>query len=166
MIVRAVDSIDLVGEPAWAALARGRSLYLSHPWLRSCERDPGMTPRYLLAEDGGGRLVGALPAYLTRAGEVPPFYDPFAVLAWPLLGEGASREAWLPALLGGSRSGAANGLLLHPDLDPAARRSVLGGLLAAFRGLAARHGARSAAFLYCDRGDAAELGAEIGRAHV
>jgi hypothetical protein len=141
--VRIVDSIDVVPPVAWAALARGRSLYLSQPWLRSCERGPGMAARYLLAEDAGLRLVGALPAYLTGARGTPHHYDPFAVLGRPLLGGAARREDWLPTLLGGSRAGAANGLLLHPDLDPAARRAVLCDLLAAFDRLAQHLGARS-----------------------
>jgi uncharacterized protein len=71
--VRAVPSISQVDVAAWDGLSHGPSPFLRHGFLRALEdsgstggtgrKRSGWQPVYLLAEMGG-RLVGAVPAFI------------------------------------------------------------------------------------------------------
>lgn len=100
-----------VDEDAWQTLARESTFYLSYRWLKLVEADPGASATYLLAVDGQGALVGALPCYRVRD-ESNAFYRPqdLEVLT-DLVADPAA------CLLLGARRGYQSDLLVSPGLD-------------------------------------------------
>jgi hypothetical protein len=58
--LRSVDAVE------WDSLKSAAGLYTSHAWLLSNEADPSADVSYLIARDGSGALVGALPCYRPR----------------------------------------------------------------------------------------------------
>lgn len=144
--IETVDSLAAVDETEWMRLAQGRSLYLSHRWLRAVERDPALETRYILARGHDGSLAAAMPCYLWRGvgGWTTSTYD----LTWPvskLLGsDSMRREEWFPTLLVGARAGYVNEPLAHSTSGAAA-------VLARSFELADELGACSAAAMYLTR---------------
>ncbi|HEY1520780.1 MAG TPA: peptidogalycan biosysnthesis protein [Solirubrobacteraceae bacterium] len=167
LVVSTVESAQAVSAGEWERLAVRRSFYLSRQWLSAVEQDTAFTSRYLLARDGTGRLVGALPVYLWKGvgGVASAYYDTFQVFFSHLVPD-ARRAEWFPTLLVGSRSGYANQPLLNGALAPAARQAVLATLLDRALGLADELDARSVAMLYLDRRSLDEWIGHVGDAKI
>lgn len=153
--IEEVDSVRAVAPEEWARV-EGDSLHLARPWLLSLEKHPDFTRHHLLARDGTGRLAGALPSYLYRRTDLYPPYNPFFQFIDRPAGS-APPEPWFPLLLGGTRSGYRNQVLVDPTLQPAERAELVRVLLDGLLGVAARQGASSVAFMYLTPEAAAEL---------
>ena len=103
--VETVTAMDAVEPAAWDALAAGRSLFVSRPWLGVVELDRRAVPSYLLARDGA-QLVAALPLY-----EVAEESNPCYRFAEELPGVPVPTGH----LVGGTRRGYRNELLGPPE---------------------------------------------------
>lgn len=136
---------DVPAQP-WRELVSRSSFFGSYLWLSAFEKTHTYVPRYILAWDGD-QLVGALPAYLATGGG-PESYSPLHRLVQPTLERHLDHDAWLPVLLGGLAAGYQNELLLHPDLSPSGRYSVLDALCKSFLDLRVATAAKSVAFMY------------------
>jgi predicted N-acyltransferase len=142
--VRSVDTVGDVDPREWNSLVPEIHVSLTHEWLHGLE-DGSVRSRYFLAT-GGGRLLGALPAYLWDGiGFAGYDYDPSQLAVdesgAPLPGRGS----WFPTLLLGARNGSTTQLLVgRGQLD------LLAPLVAAAQEWAGAEGARSSAFLYLD----------------
>lgn len=145
--VVAVDRIADVDAAEWDRLVPAGAMYLRHAWLATLEGNEHFVPRYLLARDPAGRLVGALPTYLTD-GRGSKLYDPFVHLLERAGRPSEERARWFPALLGGTRASFVNDLLLDPAGSDSSRRQCLTALVGAFDRAVAERGARSAAWMY------------------
>ena len=155
--VERVDSLRTIDSDAWERLTANDSLYVSYPYLRYVETHPDFIPQYLIAENGRGRIVGALPVYSTLGGG-SPFYNHFSVFIEPSsTGSNETSEAWFPALLGGTRAGYDNKVIVDPSLDGPDRHKVLGELLRAFDEVAGERQVKSSALMYLDRNALAEI---------
>jgi uncharacterized protein len=142
-----VGRIDEAPLREWEALAARRSLYVAPRWLRSLEESPHFEPRYVLALDGD-RLVGALPAYVSSgAAGANTLYDHVELLVRPSQAA-SSRSDWFPALLGGTRSGYTNELVLPRELGAEDRRKVVAALVRGLSKLADELDVQSIVFFY------------------
>ncbi|WP_172383165.1 GNAT family N-acetyltransferase [Streptomyces sp. MNP-20] len=143
-----LPSVEACDAAEWARLGRGRSLYVSRPYLAYAERCHQDGAAYVTCR-AQGRLVAALPAYECAwpDGELDAYdyQDQYGGL--PALA-GVDRALWYPGMLGGTRSGYVTDPLLDPALDERGRREATRRLLRGFRERAADRGARSAALLY------------------
>lgn len=154
---RLAPTIDAFHPADWSRIARGRSLYTSHPYLTYSERHHPDRAWYLTCTRAG-HLAAALPAYeITRPDDdldAYDYHDQFARL--PGLVQ-ADRTPWYPGLLGGTRSGYVTDLLTDPALAPAQRCQAVRQLLTGLHDLADSRGARSTALLYLTSDAAAVL---------
>src|SRR5260221_6596304 len=68
--LRVVERIDEIAAPLWDRCAGTDNPFLSHAFLRALEvggsatAKTGWLPQHLIAEDGEGRVLGAVPMYL------------------------------------------------------------------------------------------------------
>lgn len=76
LAVRWDRTVDAIGADAWDVAARGRSLFLSYPWLRSAEGSLTPDPRYLsLSEAPGEAPIACVPMQLISQGASYFYYD-------------------------------------------------------------------------------------------
>lgn len=143
--VSRVESLREISTEEWAEVARGKGLYHSHPWLLSTENHPSYAVSYFLARDDRGALVGALPVYVPVGNGGSVWYDPSARF---LRAMGFPEAEWRPTILGGTRAGYHNEILVRPDREEALRRIAMKALTDRFLDLADELGARSAALMY------------------
>ncbi|MCI3934997.1 GNAT family N-acetyltransferase [Streptomyces sp. AN091965] len=143
-----LPSVEACDAAEWARLGRGRSLYVSRPYLAYAERCHQDEAAYVVCR-AQGRVVAALPAYDCAwpdaeldAYDYQDQYGGLSALA------GVDRALWYPGMLGGTRSGYVTDPLLDPALGEPRQREATRRLLRGFRELAAARGARSAALLY------------------
>lgn len=144
----AVTSIREIGEGEWSRIAAGTGIHFSYPWLSLIEESGETETSYLVVESRDHRLAGGLPIHLLKR-PTPGLsaYDPYGAAVAPA-GCRSGQEAWLPSLLGGSRSGFLNRLAIDPTLNADERRAVAGALVERFLELPADVDAKSAAFMY------------------
>lgn len=145
--VHHVSTLDEVDAARWNELSGAASIYLSHAWLRHVERITGADRTYLLVQDAGGTLLGALPTYLA-ATEGNSNYRADLVLDGRLAGR---------HLIAGSYRGYDNDVLLHPSLTEDEQDVVLATLLDAAERRAAELGCADVLFLYLTTAAAARL---------
>ena len=169
--LRAVGSITDVDAAAWDALDHGPSPFLRHGFLRALEdsgsidtgkpkgfsltrRRSGWLGIYLLAE-GGGRLVGAVPAFIKSHSYGEYIFD----WGWASAAERAGLS-YYPKLVIAAPHTPATGprMLIAPGADAAMVRSVL---VAGVRGLADETDCSSIHWLFCTKEEHAVL-AEAG----
>jgi predicted N-acyltransferase len=162
MIVRAAGSIEDVDAAAWNALDHGASPFLRHGFLRALEesgsidagtgrkRRSGWSGLYLLAEQGG-RLVGAVPAFLKTHSYGEYIFD----WGWANAAERAGL-AYYPKLVIAAPQTPATGnrILVAPGADADAVRAVL---IAAVRALADDTECSSIHWLFCTKEEQAVL---------
>ncbi|MEH1164842.1 GNAT family N-acetyltransferase [Micromonospora sp. CPCC 205539] len=151
--VTALRSVTEIGEAVWNGLAEGDGFYLGYPWMAWAETDPSFVTTYLVARDSSGTALAAVATYLWGGASVPSMnlaYSPSHIaeenLGRPLSPE--EHEAFLPALLVGSRAGYHGAVAISADLTGDGRDAVLTALFTEVEALAARLGAASVALLY------------------
>lgn len=152
------DGVTQVPAAAWDALVDASDPFLEHAFLGALERSGsvgasgGWTPRFVLAHDQGGRLVGAVPLYLKDHS-----YGEF-IFDWSWAG-GAQRAGlrYYPKLVAAVPFTPVTGsrLLVHPE---AARAPVEAALIDGMRAAAEETGASSVHVLFCREAEAARLG--------
>jgi predicted N-acyltransferase len=162
MIVRAAGSIEDVDAAAWDALDHGASPFLRHGFLRALEesgsidagtgrkRRSGWSGLYLLAEQGG-RLVGAVPAFLKTHSYGEYIFD----WGWASAAERAGL-AYYPKLVIAAPQTPATGnrFLIAPGASADDVRAVL---IAAVRALADDTECSSIHWLFCTKAEQAVL---------
>jgi predicted N-acyltransferase len=90
--VRLAPSVGSVPAAEWDALAGTGNPFMSHAFLTALEDSgsvgpgTGWTPAPLLLEDGGGRLLGALPAYAKSHSQGEYVFDHAWADAWERAG--------------------------------------------------------------------------------
>jgi len=166
-VVRAVASVTDIDAGAWDRLDHGASPFLRHGFLHALEDsgsiDPAGTARkrrsgwsslYLLAEQGG-RLVGAVPAFLKDHSYGEYIFD----WGWASAAQRAGLR-YYPKLVIAAPATPATGhrILLAPGADGDA---VRGALIGAVRTVADDAECSSIHWLFCTRDEQAQL-AEAG----
>ncbi|PWR09473.1 hypothetical protein DKT68_12000 [Micromonospora acroterricola] len=151
--VTALRSVSEIGEDVWNGLAEGDGFYLGYPWMAWAETDPSFVTTYLVARDATGATLAAVATYLWGGASVPSMnlaYSPSHIaeenLERPLSPE--EHDAFLPALLVGSRAGYHGAVAISAELTGDRRDAVLTALFTEVEALAARLGAASVALLY------------------
>jgi len=137
--IEQVDSIAEVDASEWDRLA-GRHVLASHAWLRTheeCAAHP-VRCRYVLARDSAGLLAAA-------AGWVQEKTDGVIDLDHVLYGRGAKLAqrlglSALPALVCGTRMGAAGPLLVRDDVPASERARLMDALAEAVERIARENG--------------------------
>jgi predicted N-acyltransferase len=169
IVVRAVASVAELDAEAWDGLDHGPSPFLRHGFLRALEesgsidaasgkkrrgRHSGWSGLYLLAEQGG-RLVGAVPAFLKEHSYGEYIFD----WGWASAAQRAGVR-YYPKLVIAAPATPATGprLLIAPGADVDAVRAVL---IAAVRAVAEDTECSSIHWLFCTRDEQAAL-AEAG----
>jgi len=157
--VQVLDSISRVPAADWDRLADEGDPFLEHGFLAALEASgtvgarAGWVPRLLVARDGEGRLVGAVPLYLKTNSYGEFIFD----WGWA---EAARRAGvrYFPKLVAAIPFTPATGrrlpLLSAADVDSPA---VVEALLAAVRAIAEDEGASSAHVLFCTEAEKAAL---------
>ncbi|MBL9019885.1 MAG: N-acetyltransferase [Myxococcales bacterium] len=169
LVVRAVPSITEVPAAAWDALDHGPSPFLRHGFLRALEEsgstDPisvkpkarrsGWNSLYLVAELGG-RVVGAVPAFL----KVHSYGEYIFDWGWANAAGRAGID-YYPKLVIAAPATPATGtrMLLAPGLDPALAGAVREALVGAVRSIADDTQCSSIHWLFCTREEQQALGA-------
>lgn len=126
--VKVVSRIKEVPADAWNACAGSDNPFVSHAFLTvleesdSADRETGWAPQHLLVEDRNGRLVGAVPCYLKNHSYGEYVFD----WGWAEAYERAGGR-YYPKLQVSVPFTPVTGprLLVHPDADADATRSVL-----------------------------------------
>lgn len=150
-----VPTLDAVGDRELHSLTRGRTFYVSRPWLKAVELQRGDRTAYVTCRDEDGSLRGVCPVYW-GAPDPRGYYDPFAHF---LHRSGAvfDRADWSPAYLVGSRAAYSCEFLVDTTLEPNRKREVLALLLDAATTHAGEVGAASLSALYLNTRGAAQL---------
>jgi hypothetical protein len=161
LVVRAHGSVQDLDANVWDALEHGPSPFLRHGFLGALEatesidamRPRGMFPRkssgwtsvYLVAEDGG-RVVGAVPAFLKSHSYGEYIFD----WGWANAAQRAGLR-YYPKLVVAAPHTPATGprMLLAKDLDAPAAAAVRGALVTAVRALADDTECSSIHWLFC-----------------
>jgi len=146
--VRIARSLEEIDSRRWNALDLGGSPFLRHEFLLAAEQSgaavpaTGWDPHFLLLEDTGHGLTGAVPLYLKSHSRGEFMFDS----GWADASERAGR-AWYPKLIAAVPFTPATGprLLVHPAADAVAVRSRL---LAACRELRRELAAASLQLLF------------------
>jgi predicted N-acyltransferase len=153
------DSFAGIAPAAWDAIAnppgKSHDPFLSWAFLEALERSQAATPRtgwkgtHLLAEDSGGRLVGALPLWLKGHSRGEFVFDQSWAEAWQRAGGN-----YYPKLLSAIPFTPVTGrrLLVAPGPDA---QSVRSALLRAAVNLTGQAGLSSLHLLFLDEDDAA-----------
>jgi predicted N-acyltransferase len=105
--------------------------------------------------------MGALPAYFFGGEGIKP-YNHFELFIEPTCGAAANRAEWFPALLGGTRAGYANEVLLAPHLTAEEGGRVSASILRALFRMADVHQVRSVAFMYLNSQGVRDVGPHLG----
>lgn len=166
LVVRAVPSVADLPAAAWDALDHGPSPFLRHGFLRALEesgsidainskkrtRRSGWSSIYLLAELGG-RLVGAVPAFIKAHSYGEYIFD----WGWANAAQRAGLE-YYPKLVVAAPATPATGtrILLAADLGPLAG-AVREALIGAVRSIAEETGCSSIHWLFCTREEQVQL---------
>ncbi|WKU04446.1 GNAT family N-acetyltransferase [Micromonospora sp. HUAS LYJ1] len=155
-----VPTIGAVPPDEWDRLAAGAQLYQSHGWLRWAEEYfAELRPRYVLAHDADGALLGGVATYLMT--EVPTryttWYDPVRMFLAPHCDPAGAAERWFPVLLVGGCSGYHGELLVASHLDGEGQARIARALLDRCRDLAAELGAQTTTFMYATKQTAEDI---------
>ncbi len=170
LVVRAVPSITEVPAAAWDSLDHGPSPFLRHGFLRALEesgstdpisvkpkkRTSGWNSLYVVAELGG-RLVGAIPAFI----KVHSYGEYIFDWGWANAAGRAGID-YYPKLVVAAPATPATGtrILLAADLGPAAR-VVREAMVGAVKSIADDTNCSSIHWLFCTREEQEALG-ELG----
>jgi uncharacterized protein len=149
--VSEVDGVAEVDPVDWSRLARGRGLYAGRQWFAALEELHGFQARYLLARDGSGRLLCALPVYRIDQPANVSLYDHYGLFVQPVLGGAAQPRDWFPAFYVGGKAGYLNDVLIDCELDAAEGEKALRALTDRLQALASSAGVRCLVWFYLRR---------------
>ncbi len=141
--LKIVTRISEIGADAWDACAGRDNPFVSHAFLSALEdsgsavEEEGWGPQHLILEDDGGRVIGAVPAYLKSHSQGEYVFDH----GWAHAFENAGGK-YYPKLVAGVPFSPVPGprLLIHPDANHA---RVTATLAAGLIELCDMHGASS-----------------------
>ncbi len=164
LTLSALSGVREVSASDWDRLAHDAPPFVEHGFLAALEesgcvgRDSGWIPVPVIARDGGGRLVGAAPAYLKTHSMGEFVYD----WAWADAAQRAGVRYYPKLVVAAPFSPVAGPrLLVDPDLGPQAADHVRRALLAGLVEVARERGATGVHVLFCtspERALAEELG--------
>lgn len=147
--INIVDDLATVDQAAWDALDHGPSPFLEYGFLRALElsgslgKDSGWLPFYVLAQSEGGRLEGAVAAFVKLHSYGEYIFD----FQWAKASERAGIP-YYPKLVVAAPVTPATGnrILLREDTD---EEAVTHGLVHGVKQLADELGASSIHWLFC-----------------
>src|SRR5277367_6551268 len=130
--LRIVERIDAIAPAVWDRCAGADNPFLSHGFLNALESSgsatarTGWLPQHLIAEDGEGRLLGAVPLYLKSHSYGEYVFDH----GWASALERAGGR-YYPKLLAAVPFTPATGprLLVHPEAGPDAADLMVASLI-------------------------------------
>lgn len=144
-----ISSLNEINDKEFAMLTKGRSFYVSKPWLTAIELMRGQDTAYIVARDNENKLLGVLPFYWGKP-SVRGYYEPFKRFLEPTKGNFLEKD-WSPTLIIGSRSAYSCEFLLDNHLTSEEQNSILQQMITYVQDRMASHGAVSISALYINQ---------------